>query len=166
MPLSPHHLLAAVLALTTTGAQALCLSPLCSCSVSTVALVLGSYNPLAGTAADATGSVALACRGLAGVLIGYDIALGPGLHAGGQVLSRRLSSGSAALAYGLYQDAGRSVLWGDASGGSLVRGTLLLNLLGLSPATTHPVYGRVPGGQTGALPGQYLDTVTVTVSYQ
>ena len=72
------------------------------------------------------------------------------------------SSGSHPLYYNLYSNAGRTIIWGDDSGG------------GESVASSFPaasrsakafsIYGRIPALQN-AWVGIYHDSVTVTVSY-
>lgn len=156
--------LALALALLAGSAQALCASPLCSCGVSTTALNFGALNPLAAGATDSAGSVQVSCGGVAGLLIPYRIDLSRG--GGASYGARRLASGANLLAYNLYTDNSRLTVWGDGSGGSSpVESSLLLDLLGLAPPRTHTVYGRVPAGQSSAVPGSYVDTITVTVTY-
>ncbi|HEU4459918.1 MAG TPA: spore coat U domain-containing protein [Methylibium sp.] len=157
-------LLVAVAALASAGVvQALCLGPLCSCSASTAPVTFGAVNPLAAGPSDSTGQVRVSCGGVAGLLIPYRIALSGG--GGPSIGARRLTSGANSLAYGLFADPARLVTWGDASGGTVVSGSILLDVLGLSPTVTHTVYGRIPAGQNSAIPGSYVDTITVTVTY-
>ena len=76
-----------------------------------------------------------------------------------------MSSGAQTVGYGLYSDASRLSNWGDMAHGSAVSSFMLLDALGLAPAVTHTVYGRIPSGQNTAVPGVYVDTITVTVTY-
>ena len=77
-----------------------------------------------------------------------------------------LSSGMNTLSYNLYADAGRTSVWGDGTGGSVaVESSVLLDVLGWAPTQSFTVYGRIGAGQTGAVPGSYADTVSVTVTY-
>jgi spore coat protein U-like protein len=91
------------------------------------------------------------------------VALGPG--GSGNTGARRLNSGAHTLAYGLYTDAARSTAWGDSSGGAILIDSIVLDVLGLAPVRQHTVYGRIPAGPTGAVPGSYTDTVTLTLTY-
>lgn len=145
------------------AAHALCIGPLCSCSVTTNNVVFGSFNPLAIGPGDSTGSVRVTCGGVVGLLIPYQIELGSG--GSGNVSARRMSSGANTLGYGLYSDPSRSSSWGDIAHGTAVSGSMLLDVLGTAPAATHTVYGRIPSGQNTAVPGIYADTITVTVTY-
>ena len=145
------------------AAQALCIGPLCSCTVSTGNVVFGSVNPLAIGSTDSTGSVRVTCGGVADLAIPYQIELGPG--GSGSVAARRMSSGANSLGYGLYSDPSRSSSWGNIAQGMAVSGFIQLGVLGSAPPVTHTVYGRIPSGQITAVPGVYADTITVTVTY-
>ena len=77
-----------------------------------------------------------------------------------------MNGGANQLAYNLYTDNTYLTAWGDGSGGSQsVSSGILLDVLGLSPQQTHWIYGRIPGSQTTVAPGSYIDTITVTVTY-
>jgi len=160
-----HRLIFAALCLLLSGAaHALCLKPLCSCSVATSTLALGSYNPLAGANADSSATLAVNCGGVAGLLIPFEIALSTGT--GGSYAGRALASGARRLNYNLYTDSTYTAIWGNGSGGSVtVQGGILLDALGLAPPANYRIYGRIPAGQTTAAPGAYADTITVTVTY-
>lgn len=159
----PAALAALLAACAAPPARALCVGPVCSCTLSTSPVAFGTVNPLAAGATLGVGNVRMSCGGVAGLLIPYRIDLGPG--ASGNVGARRLYAGANTLAYNLYSDAARSTVWGDGSAGSPVNGSILLDVLGLSPAVNHAVYGRIPSGQTSTVPGSYGDTVTVTLTY-
>lgn len=157
-------LLLGVLGLAPTSAQALCVAPLCTCSVSTTSIAFGVYNPLQAGPVDSTGSVRMNCGGVAGLLIPYSIELGGG--SSGNAASRRMVSGSNVLAYALYSDSTRLTLWGSGSGGAAaLQSGVLLDVLGLAPTQVHTVHGRIAGHQTATVPGSYSDVITVTVTY-
>lgn len=145
------------------AAQALCVGPLCSCTFSTSQVVFGSFNPIAIGSSDSTGSVRISCGGTAGLLIPYQVEMGPG--GSGSTSARRMSSGAQTIDYELYSDVSRLSNWGDIARGNAVSGFMLLDALGLSPAVTHTIYGRIPSGQNTAVPGAYVDSITVTVTY-
>lgn len=145
-------------------ASALCLPIVCTCNVSATPVAFGSFNPLNGTTHDATGNVAFACGGVAGLVIPYTVTLSQG-HSNNYAM-RRMTNGGNRLTYNLYRDSTRQTIWGNGTGGSAtVAGNILLDLLGLSPPTNLPVYGRILPGQITAVPGIYADTITVTVTY-
>lgn len=88
----------------------------------------------------------------------YNIGLDVGTGAGATVATRFMTSGANLIGYGLYRDAGRTLIWGDTVGANTQAST------GTGSAQTFPVYGRVPPQATPAV-GTYDDTVTVTVTF-
>jgi spore coat protein U-like protein len=103
---------------------------------------------------DATGQVTVTCT----PTTSYTISLNGGTT-GSPPASRKMSKGAETVTYGLYKDAARSQVWGDAgTPGSTVAGT------GTGLAQNLVVYGRVPPQSTPS-PGLYTDTVVVTVTY-
>jgi spore coat protein U-like protein len=163
LSLAPRLALAALL-FSAGAAQALCLPAACNCTVATTSVAFGAYNPLAFGNTDSTGSVKVSCGGVAGLLIPFNIALSAGSSA--SYAGRRLRSGGNSLAYNLYTDASYATLWGDGSSATqVVSSSVTLDVLGLSPAQSFVVYGRIPGRQTAAVPGSYSDTISVTLTY-
>lgn len=152
------------LLLATSGARALCLPAVCSCTLATTNAAFGTYNPLAVGATDTTGGVKVSCGGVAGLLIPFNIALSAG--SGGSYAGRRLKSGGNSLAYNLYTDATYSTIWGDGSSATqLLNSGVTLDVLGLSPAQNFTIYGRIPARQLTTVPGLYSDTISVTLTY-
>lgn len=152
-----------LLALYAGDAAALC-TVVCSCTVSTTPVAFGTINPLSSSSTDSTGSVKVSCGGVAGLLIPFRIDIGTG--ASGSYAMRRLKSGAASLNYNLYLDGNRLTVWGDGSSSSQpANASMLLDVLGLSPAHTQWIYGRIPGAQSGTVPGVYTDSVGVTLTY-
>ena len=129
-----------------------CSAPAAACSVSASSLAFGSIDPLARIDTDSSSSITVNCPDPTA----YTVAIGSGLSGS---LQRHLSSGSATLEYQLYTDASRATVWGDGAGGGVTVG-------GSADATgtSHIVYGRVPS-QPLAVPGFYVDTLLVTVSF-
>ncbi len=67
-------------------------------------------------------------------------------------------NGTNTVGYQLYQNAGRTTVWGNTPGTDTVPGT------GSGASQTLTVYGRVPP-QTTPPAATYNDSVTVTVNY-
>lgn len=152
------------LLLACTGAQALCLPAVCSCTLVTTHVAFGTYNPLAFGNTDSTGTIKVDCGGVAGLLIPFNIAISTGN--GASYANRRMKSGANQLAYNLYTDASYTSVWGDGSGASqLVSSGVTLDVAGLAPAQNFHVYGRIPGRQLTTIPGAYSDTISVTLTY-
>jgi spore coat protein U-like protein len=124
-----------------------------NCTVSASALNFGSTGVLR-SALDGASSVSVTCTSAAP----YTVALGGGLSGATDPTQRKMTQAAAQVTYGLYQDSGRTVPWGDSVGGNTRAGT------GTGLAQSFTVYGRVPA-QTTPAPGTYSDTVVMTVSY-
>ncbi len=168
MPFTKPRLLVAALALalstgasagTATGSFQVNATVISACTVSGALLNFGSaIDPLAAaTPLDASSSLTVQCTNTTP----YAVALNAGLNAGGATAftNRRMVAGANTLAYQLYTDSGRSTVWGDGtSSSSTSSGT------GTGSTQTMTIYGRVPS-LSGAVPGAYADTVTVTISY-
>jgi spore coat protein U-like protein len=88
----------------------------------------------------------------------YNIGLDAGTGSGATVAVRKLTSGGNTVNYTLYSDTGRTTVWGNTVSTDTVAGT------GNGSAQSYTVYGRIPT-QTTPAPGNYADTITVTVTY-
>ena len=127
-----------------------------SCYVSAADLNFGAYvsnqsNPIQGQTA-----IQLLC----GAGSTAEVSLDEGLRPGSNTSRRRMGqdSGTDRLEYDLFQDAARTIHWGDRSG----RDTVEVETTG-GPQTL-PVYGQVAGGQR-VRDGSYSDTITVVVTF-
>ena len=126
-----------------------------ACSVDPTPVAFGAYAPLNDAPADTAGTLRVSCDT---VTVGYTLLLSPG--GAGSYSPRRLSGGAYTLAYNLYADALRTVVWGDGSGGT----TTVSGAFALPGAVDHTVYGRLPARQNVGT-GAYSDTITVTVNF-
>ena len=88
----------------------------------------------------------------------YDIGLDAGTGTGATTSTRLMTGGADTVAYQIFQNAGRSINWGNVVGTDTQAST--------GTGTTQPfaVYGRVPVQTTPAV-GTYTDTVGVTVTF-
>lgn len=104
---------------------------------------------------DATTTLGIQCT----ASTPYDVGLSAG-SGGGATVSTRLMTGpgSATIGYSLYKDSGRTVVWGDTGSPDVLVGT------GNGSIQSLTVYGRVPGQPT-PIAGNYIDTVTVTLTF-
>lgn len=165
---SRHHL--AALALLTLATQAAVAASangsfqvqatvVSACTVSGSLLNFGgSIDPLVSSVPiDASSTLTVRCTNTTP----YSVALDAGLHAGGGAVfgGRSMSNGAQTIGYQLYLDSGRATVWGNGTAGSSpVAGT------GTGSNQSLTIYGRLPS-LTGAVPGNYSDTVTITISY-
>lgn len=122
------------------------------CTVGASSTVAFPTQGLLTADTDATGTVRVTCTNSTVYSIGIDTGANP------SGATRRMKHASAAVyvAYELYADAGRTTVWGTA--GAAVAGT------GTGSQQAYTVHGRVPG-QTTPAPGNYSDTVAITVTY-
>lgn len=128
-----------------------------ACSLTSTSMVFGTYDVLNGTPLDTSGSVVYRCSQRDhGIMITLD--------RGGATsyTARRMVKGSEQLFYNLYMDAGRTVIWGDGSGGT--QAYFVHNPQGNNQDLTVPIFGRIPAGQDRAI-GAYSDTIIVTLNY-
>ena len=139
----------AVLAATATGNMVVTATVLDTCVLVVPPLAFGNYS---GTQLDAQSDVLVTCTGTTAWTVDID---GGGAA---DIANRVMTGATDTLGYQLYNDAGRSVIFGDGTTGSTVTGT------GLGTAQTVSVYGRIPADNFADI-GAYTDTVTVTVTY-
>jgi spore coat protein U-like protein len=120
--------------------------------ISTSPVAFGAYDRFSGPL-DATGSVSVTCT--------LDLPFQVELTAGGGAAfdPRRMQhdSGPYQLAYNLFLDPARSVIWGDGTGG-----TQVYDGVGNGATLDVTVYGRIPASQSVGV-GSYSDTVAATV---
>jgi len=124
----------------------------------------GNINDIGTTSRDYTaqGAVSTTCNNGTS----YSIYLGDGNNriAGG---FRRMTNGSSQyIPYQLYKDSSYSTVW-DATGGvTAVGGTGGVSKTGSGNAQSTNVYGKIPQGTAiSTTPGNYSDTIVVTVTY-
>jgi len=126
-----------------------------ACTISASGVSFGSYNVFSNTSLDASGSVTYQCFPLA---VNVQIQLNRGAAA--SFSPRQMRQGSAVLAYNLYTDAARTIVWGDGTGGTQVYSALAAALIDI----IVPIYGRVPARQN-VQAGPYSDTITATILF-
>jgi spore coat protein U-like protein len=140
------------LALLPTSAQALCTS----FGVTATALNFDVYDPAAGAATAAAGTVTVQCG--IGLLPSFSVALSKG---GGTYAQRVMANGADALKYNLYADSMHMTVWGDGTDGTVTQSLTGIITLG---STNYTVFGLVGAGQYPT-PGTYSDSITVMVNF-
>jgi spore coat protein U-like protein len=131
-----------------------------NCTISTTGITFGAYDPIvanATTALDSTGSVTITCTQGAATTIGLNAGNNTANASG---TTRAMNSGTNFLSYEIFQNAGRTTLWGN-SGADLFTPEAAPS----SAARTFTTHGRVPPGQDVPSSGSYTDTVTATVNF-
>jgi len=121
--------------------------------VSTATLNFGSQGVLTA-AVNNTSTLNVQCTNTTP----YNVGLDAGQGTGATVAARKMTGGAATVTYTIYQDSGRTTVWGNTIGTNTVTGT------GNGASQALTLYGQVPA-QTTPAPASYSDTVTVTVTY-
>lgn len=111
-------------------------------------------NGLLTTATDASSTISATCS----YTSPYDVMLDGGQSVATDPTQRKLSFAGYEMTYGLYQDAARTLPWGNVIGSNAVAGS------GTGQPQTLRVYGRIPKQSTPP-PGTYQDIIIVTISY-
>jgi spore coat protein U-like protein len=138
------------------------------CSVTTVSLSFGDYDPSVAGPDDSVGTVTVTCQYVpkGATQVNYRVTISNGTN-GTSPTTRQLGAGSARMGYNVFADPARSQVWGAGTGGTVIAsGTMTIGPgVGNSTRTsTHTVYGRIPQLQD-AVPGAYNDTLLVTLTY-
>jgi spore coat protein U-like protein len=129
-----------------------------NCSISANPLSFGT-NGVLSTAVNQQTTLSVTCTNTTP----YNVGLDAGTVTGSSVTSRLMAgtaSGNTGTTVGfqLYQDAGRTTIWGNTQGTNTVAGT------GTGSAQSLTVYGQVPA-QATPKPDTYQTTVTATVYF-
>ena len=141
----PGACAALALALAAQSAAAVCL-------IGATGVAFGPYDPRSASTTDGVGTLTFT-----GCTAAYTIALSSG--SSNSYALRKMAAGPYNLNYNLYTDIGRTIVWGDGTGGTSVR-----SISGAPDGAAYPVYGRIPAAQNlGA--GSYSDQVIVTVTF-
>jgi spore coat protein U-like protein len=154
LPATPR---AQTITLTTTAGMPVRIELVGFCSVSATDLDFGAYASNTQTPAQGQTTIQLQCSGGTMAELRLDAGSGPG----GNTSRRKMEQdgGVDRLDYDLFQDAGRTIHWGDRSGVD----TLEVEATTGAPQTV-PVYGQIRGGQR-VRDGIYSDTITVRVLF-
>ena len=121
-----------------------------SCSlVSTSDMNFGQINDLSKAVTSST-TIGLSCP----LNTSWKVGLDQGLNYDGT--TRRMRNGTDYIGYELYQDASYNQTWSNTnpSQGTGTNGTQMIQ-----------IYGKVPQSATVIPPGEYQDTITVTLTY-
>jgi spore coat protein U-like protein len=140
-----------------------------NCSVTALSINFGVYDPTLNLPDDSTGSVTVTCTYVPPdtARVNYVVSIANGQNSASAMTRQMGSGGEARLAYNVYDDPGRTRIWGNGFGGTVVAtGKMALGPgVGNSTRTmTHTIYARIPGLQD-AVPGTYLDSLVVTLTY-
>ncbi|PJI89301.1 Csu type fimbrial protein [Sphingomonas koreensis] len=141
-----------------TGSLDVTAEVLSSCNItSTSTLAFGTVDQAVANI-DNQGSVSLVCTATTPWVLHTD----DGINAAGAQKRMKHASQADTLNYDIFADAGRSVPFPTVAG---TPGAGPASDTGNGQLQIVTVFGRIPSGQTLPRPGNYSDTLTVTVSY-
>jgi spore coat protein U-like protein len=135
-------------------------SVVAQCAITTTPLSFGTYDPIVANKTaplDATGSVTITCTQGAAATIGLDPGTNGAFATG---TTRAMKTGSNYLSYEIYQNSGRTTVWGNAGGGLLTPAAAP----SFAPRA-FTIYGRIPAGRDVPAGSLYTDTVRATVNF-
>jgi spore coat protein U-like protein len=119
-----------------------------TCNPTFSGVAFGNIDVLPGTQIDSAGTLTTTCSGITG---STKVILCFGMDNGTYPLSgtnRQMGSGTNRLAFNIYQDSGRSVVWDSTSSGKVAQ------VFSTSvTSVTSNMYGRVVGSQQSVPPG-------------
>ena len=125
-----------------------------ACTVRATDLNFGTY---AQAQVDQTSTITVTCTNTTE----WEV----GLSAGNSlsIASRHMTGpGPSNLDYNLFTTAGRTIVWGDHPA---LPGQDAVSGVGTGNAQPLTVYGRIPAGQQKPDPGNFIDTITVTITF-
>jgi spore coat protein U-like protein len=131
----------------------------CRVDTSSAQIAFGTYDPLSALPLDATGTVDVICD-KNNVAVRVELDRG----GGGSYLPRQMRFGIQTLAYNLYVDSTRSIVFGNGSGGTQAGAGMTSAIGGAEFRARIPVYGRIPPGLDAAF-GSYSDSINVSVTF-
>jgi spore coat protein U-like protein len=131
--------------------------PVGVCSVTPLGSInFGSYDVFSTIPLDSTGTIQILCDRTQPNVV---IFIGPSSNSGGFNPRKMIRTGSTdLLSYNLYTDAGRTLTWGDGTGGT---SDVTQKVLKNTPLNVT-IFGRIPASQNVYV-GSYGETVTVTI---
>lgn len=129
------------------------------CTVDAGAMSFPQYDSVTGHHVDGQATLKVTCSKGAAASITLGQGIDPGAASTDLAPARRMTSADGhALGYGLYQDAGRLVPWGNAqpTAGSYVAAS--------NAPTELTVYGRIASHQDVPA-GDYADSIIATINF-
>lgn len=130
-----------------------------NCKITVFPINFGIYMPLRPTPSDVTGSLNVRCMAQPG---SFTVQIGPGTS-GNQLARTLVSGGTNTLNYNLFQNAARTLIWGDSTPPTVTVSGVRSGK-GRPSNFSYPVYGRIFANQAPS-PGIYNDNILVTILF-
>jgi spore coat protein U-like protein len=131
----------------------------CRVDTSSAEIAFGTYDPLSALPLDATGTVNVICD-KNNIAVRVELDRG----GGGSYLPRQMRAGTLSLAYNLYVDSTRSIVFGNGGGGTQAGAGMTSAIGGGEFRAQVPVYGRIAPGLDAGF-GSYSDSISVSVTF-
>jgi len=129
-----------------------------ACTIATTAPVgFGIYDTALVGPTLAVGTLSVSCPTTQSGTISLSAGANEGVGSTQANPTRRMASGTNFLAYQLFTDSDRAIVWADGALNTVTH-------VGTGNLATLSVYGSLAGQQT-AVTGNYADTVTATITY-
>ena len=130
-----------------------------SCTVDAAQLNFSTYDPTSGTPNDASAVITSSCTHGGSAKITLNQGASPAAGSTDSVPLRQMhnATDSTTLAYSLYQNSDRNIVWGNTAGTGL-------GFTATGGDDTSTVYGRIANGLVANV-GAYADSVSVTLTY-
>ncbi len=131
---------------------------------STGAIGFGTYDSMAPMARTSQTNILVRCeRNTGPANVSVMVGLGPGSNGASTAARKLVAPGSPTpLLYGLYQDSGRSINWGNVPGIDAASQTATIKNKSFE-TLTFTVYGSIPA-QQDVYAGSYSDSIEVTLT--
>jgi spore coat protein U-like protein len=134
-----------------------------SCSLVVTSLTFGGYVPFSAAPTEVNATITVNCTATGSTAVPLLGSIS--LTSASPSYSRQLTDGTYALRYHTYQNAGRTMFWGNGSG---LGGTVTVSGA-VSPGSpfqqAFTVYGLIPARQSSAHVGSYTDMIAVALTY-
>ena len=122
--------------------------------ISATPVSFGLYSVFRAEPTDSTGALAFVCTGATG-----NVAIA--LSGVGPDGMRGLTSGAESMAYNIYLDAARTLVWGDGTSGA---GPAVYSRPADGTTVTAVMYGRIFAGQD-IMTGAYSASLVATINF-
>lgn len=133
------------------------------CNISGASINFGDYNIFSPFPVDTTGTLTLNCVDVVRAELRLSVSASSGTF---NPRKMRQSGGNDFLNYNIFIDAGRTVVFGDGTGGTSTIGIRKPPGTPMHEPWSRSIilYGRIPPGQDVSI-GSYSDTLTITVEW-
>jgi spore coat protein U-like protein len=127
-----------------------------ACTISVTPVNFGAYDPFSASPDDTTGTITYRCN-----TNNEDIRIELDTGGAATFATRRMLSGAETLFYNLYQNAARTVIWGDGTSGTYV---FTRNNVPRNQNFNLTIFARIDADQDIAA-GTYSNTVTALINW-